>query len=208
METETEPQASLPEMKGTGLLERSSAASTLAMLRNLPARLDDQQLAQVAAIAKSDLPSLPPMTADEFDKGMNALSILPRRKDDETTGEVRLRIFRQALGRMARVQFIWIVARAIERSKFFPSIKELLDIGQEWKRWDDACEAQREARVRMAREQDQRQIDSTRRKYGPMTQEAVDQMDEAMKAIGLKLGALIEVDGKIIPNPEPEGAQQ
>lgn len=209
METETDTaQPGLPEMRGTGLLEPSSAGSTLAMLRSLPARLNDQQLAQARAIAKASLPSPAPLTDEGFEKAMLTLAILPRRKDDETTGEVRMRVYRQALGRMPKAQFLWTVARAIERSKFFPSISEFLAISKEWKRWDDACEAQREARIRVAREENARHIDSHRRRAGPLTQEIVDGMSEAMKALGLRVGALVEVDGKIIPNPKPQETAQ
>lgn len=204
---ETVEQPNLPEISETGLLEPSTAGSTLELLRSLPLRLDDRQLAQVKAIAKADLPLLPSIDEKSFTECMRALTILPRRADDDVTGEIRVRIYGKSLGHMPKVQFWWIVEEAVKRCKWFPSIKELLDIGGEWRRRDDATEARYEARKRLAAELSAREMDYRRKPAPTITQDAVDSMMPELVRMGLKCGALIEIDGKVVPAPEETGAQ-
>lgn len=204
-ETDTPPEPN--QTTAMVSLAPSTAASTLAMIQAMPERLTDEQFGQVQAIAKATLPSLPGMSERAFGEALKLLDTLPRRKDDTDTGEVRFRVYRRCLSHIPAPQMWWTVEEAIKRCRFCPSVKELLDISEEWQRDDEAVRAKREAKRRAIREANQRHIESQRRPPAPpITQETVDQMDAALIALGLKCGALIEVNGKVVPAPEDEAA--
>ena len=186
---------------GTALIEPSIVTSTLETLKALPARLDDQQMQMVSSIAKAELPSPVPTDDRHFAACMKALSILPRRRDDEATGEVRLKIFRSTMGHLAREQLDWLTREAVKSFEWFPSVKQLLDLAEKWTRADEAVEARRLAKKRMNAEIQYRIREQSRVKAPPITQDAVDAMSPEMQRIGLKAGALIEVDGKVVPAP-------
>jgi hypothetical protein len=203
-------QPSLPTITGTGLLEQSTAASTLAMLKALPTSLTDEQFNQVKAIAKAPLPSLPGVGDEGFGKAMKLLETsLKRRKDDaEGDGELKFRAYRKCLSHLSHPQLWWAVEQAMIRLTFFPTIKELLDIAAGWERRDEATEAHRLAKLLMNREVNRRLKYQARKPVPPMTQEMIDTMDPELRKLGLKLGYLIEQDGKVIAAPESEGVEQ
>lgn len=205
MDQDTEAQASLPTISGTGLLAPSTAASTLAMLQAITGPMTNDQFGQVQAIAKASLPSLPGTGEKAFGEAMKLLDTLPRRKDDEDSGEVRYRVYRRCLAHIPAPQLWWTVEEALKSCRFYPSVKELLDLSAKWARRDEAVDAQRLARQLVNRELNRRHIESTRKPVPALTQDDVDKMDEALIKIGLTCGALVEVDGKVIINPEPEG---
>lgn len=203
-------QPSLPTIAATGLLEPSTAAHTLAMLKELPASLTDEQFAQVKAIAKAPLPSPLGVGEEGFGKAMKLLETsLKRRKDDaEGDGELKFRAYRKCLAHLSHPQLWWTVEQAIMRLTFFPTVKELLDIAEGWERRDEATEAQRLAKLLVNREVNRRLSQQNRKPAPPpLTQDMIDKMDPALRSMGLKLGHLIERDGKIIANPEPEGTE-
>lgn len=208
MEQDT-AQPNLPTIAGTGLLEPSTAASTLAMLKALPTSLTDEQFNQVKAIAKAPLPSLPRVGDEGFGKAMKLLETsLKRRKDDaEGDGELKFRAYRKCLAHLSHPQLWWAVEQAMVRMTFFPTIKELLDIAEGWERRDEATEAHRLAKLLANREVNRRLKEQSRKPAPPLTQEMIDKMDPEMRSLGLKLGHLIERDGKVIANPEPEGTE-
>lgn len=177
------------------------------MLRELPTSLSDEQFEQVKAIAKADVPPLPRIGPNAMSEALTLLdSSLPRRKSDDATGELRLRAYRECLSHLRADEMWWTVREAIKRCQFFPTVKELLDIAEGWQRRDDATEAHRLARLLASREVNRRLVAQSRKAPAPpLTQEFIDKMDPEMRSLGLKLGHLIERDGKIIPNPEPEG---
>ena len=206
----TTDQPSLPTITGTGLLEQSTAASTLAMLKALPTSLTDEQFNQVKAIAKAPLPSLPGVGDEGFGKAMKLLETsLKRRKDDaEGDGELKFRAYRKCLGHLSHPQLWWAVEQAMIRLTFFPTIKELLDIAEGWERRDEATDAKRLAKMLLNREVNRRLKEQSRKPVPPMTQEMIDKMDPELRSIGLKLGYLTERDGKIVATPEEQGDQQ
>lgn len=102
----------------------------------------------------SPLPPLQAIDEKAFAECLRCLTILPRRADDELTGALRVRIYRSVLGQMSKVQFWWTVERAIERCQWFPSVKELREISDEWTRRDDAALALSTARAIARRHSD------------------------------------------------------
>ena len=192
-------------ISATDLLAPSTAGSTLAMLAALPAELTDDQWQMLAEINRAPLPALPAISDDAFAEAMKLLETLPRAKRDDRTGELIFRTYSHALRHMPAKQIWWMVDQAIRQCKFFPTVKELIDIAEKWQRRDDAVEVKREASNRFHRERLRRM--RQRKPAPPLTQEMVDAMDEPMRLLGLKTGALIEVGGRIVPSPEATGAQ-
>ena len=180
------------------------------MLKGLPSSLSDQQFEQVKAIAKSDVPALPAIGPKAMTEALTMLdSSLPRRKTDTASGDLRLRAYRQCLSHLRADQMWWTVQEAIKRCQFFPTVKELLDIAEGWERRDEATEAHRLAKLLVNREVNRRLVAQSRKAPAPpLTEEAIAAMSPELRSMGLKLGHLIEVDGKVIPAPEPEGAPQ
>lgn len=182
------------------------------MLKSLPPILTDEQFNQVRAIAKAPLPSPKPVSDENFGKAITLLETSLKRRKDEVTSpedaEMRMRVYRKCLSHLSHPQLWWTVEQAIARMTFFPTVKELLDIAEGWERRDDATEAHRYAKLLTNREVNRRLKEQSRKAPAPpLTQEAVDAMPDELRSMGLKLGHLIERDGKVIPNPEPEEAK-
>jgi hypothetical protein len=110
-------------------------------LENLPARLDDRTLAMVEDLASSPLPPLLPCDEDFFLKCLRSLSILPKRKDDALSGELRAGLYYRKLKGYPKDAMSFLVSEALERCEWFPSIKECLDMLGRWKRADEALVA-------------------------------------------------------------------
>jgi hypothetical protein len=178
------------------------------MLKALPASLSEHQFQQVKAIAKAPLPCLKPVTDENFGKAIMLLeNSMKRRKDEsDADAELKMRAYRKCLAHLSHPQLWWAVEQAMIRLTFFPTIKELLDIAEGWERRDEATEAHRLAKLLLNREVNRRLKEQNRKPAPPMTQEMVDAMAPELRSMGLKLGYLIEQDGKVIPAPEQEQA--
>jgi len=177
------------------------------MLKAFPSSLTDEQFEQVKAIAKADVPPLPAIGPKAMAEALTMLdSSLPRRATDTASGELRLRAYRQCLSHLRAEQMWWTVQQAIKECRFFPTVKELLDIAEGWERRDEATEAHRLAKLLTNREVNRRLREQSRKPAPPLTQELVDGMAPELKKMGLKLGYLIEVDGQVVPAPEQEDA--
>jgi hypothetical protein len=203
-------QANLPAIQATGLLGQQSAGQTLAMLKGLPTSLSDHQFAQVKAIAKAPLPYPKAASDENFGKAVVFLETsLKRRKGEaDDDGELRMRAYRKCLSHLSHPELWWTVEQAIIRLTFFPTVKELLDIAKGWERRDEATEAQRLAKLLVNREVNRRLREQNRKAPAPpITEESIAAMSPELRSMGLKLGYLIEVDGKVIPAPETEGTE-
>lgn len=198
-------QQHLPEIQATGLLSPSAAASTLTMLKGLPQILTDEQFAQVKAIAKAPLPSPARIGDKAFEQALMMMATsLARRNTDPELGEVQIRVYRRCLAHLSAPQMWWTVEEALKRHKFFPTVKELLDIAEGWERRDEATEAHRLAKLLANRENNRRLREQSRKPVPPLTQEMIDTMDPELRKLGLKLGYLTEQDGKVIAAPEQQ----
>lgn len=202
-------QQQLPTIQVTGLLASQNAGQTLAMLKALPTSLSDQQFAQVKAIAKAPLPSPKAVTDENFGKAMVFMeNSLKRRKDEgDDDAELKMRAYRKCLAHLSHPELWWTVEQALVRLTFFPTIKELLDIAAGWERRDEATEAHRYAKLLVNREVNRRLREQNRKPVPSMTQEVIDAMAPEIRSMGLKLGYLIEVDGKVVATPETEGTE-
>jgi hypothetical protein len=176
------------------------------MLKSLPPILTDDQFGQVKAIAKAPLPSPARIGDKAFDEAVLMMAAsLARRTTDAEVGELQIRAYRRCLAHLSAPQMWWTVERALKQLRFFPTVKELLDIAEGWERRDDASDAQRLSKLLLNREVNRRLCEQSRTAPAPpLTQESVDAMSPELRNLGLKLGYLIEVDGKIVPTPDQE----
>jgi hypothetical protein len=122
----------------TALKPPSDTAETLTFLRSLPARLDDTQLARVREIAQSSLVPLPPVSPKQFVAAMRKLSILPRRADDEMTGEERVKVYARMFGSYPAEAIGYMTRRALEECQWFPTPAQCLNIIGGYQRSDQA----------------------------------------------------------------------
>jgi hypothetical protein len=128
----------------------------MAYLAGLPARLDDSQLATVREIARAPLPALPPCSSAQFAAALRKLSILPRRADDDTTGEERVKVYARLLGSYPADAIGFMVRRALETLEWFPSPAQCLAIIGDWERRDGFNEAREQARRALRSESEYR----------------------------------------------------
>ena len=126
-------QATLPAILETGSPELSSS-ELLMLVRDLPERLDDRQLALCDHVAASPVAKFQPAAEGHLAKCLLALdAALPRRKAPGETGELWLRTYERMLGHMPAEQLSFISAKCLERLDWFPTVKQMLDIGKEWR---------------------------------------------------------------------------
>lgn len=125
------------ETRETDFSALSTVESTAPMIR-----LDDRQLKAMEAIASAPLPAPARCPDDHFAKSMRALSMLPRRGDDETTGELRAAIYQRVMGHYPLEAIKFLTERALTELEWFPSPKQCLDILSRWKRNDEPLHRQ------------------------------------------------------------------
>lgn len=128
----------------------------MAYLATLPDRLDDAAMARVNEIANTPLPPLRATSPEHFASCLRSLSILPRRADDDCTGEHRAKLYARMLGHLPAEAISFLARTALEHCQWFPSIAECLEIVARWQRNDDAVRARRYAAVRAASEHEAR----------------------------------------------------
>lgn len=175
--------ASLPPLaKVTALPVRSTLstrplpANALAILRGLPERLGDLDYAMAKEMAAAPVPELSPVDPQYFSVCLRKLGTLPRKNDDEKTGEERTKIYARMLGSNPVEAIDFLMETAFKECRWFPTVAECLDILARWKRNDEPMQAhllakticQRERQVRFdalmgrlaRRELDQNEIDA------------------------------------------------
>ncbi len=172
---------------GTDLPEPSTPKSNaLAAVR-----LDDQALAMLTDMAASPLPALPPCPDGDFAELLRALTILPRRADDEVTGELRAKIYRRKLGGYSHDALKFMVSTALDELDWFPTIAQCQAILARWERNDEAVHRQAAAANLVRAERRARFDDVMRALEGrEMDQAAIDALPERLRVIGMERGFL------------------
>lgn len=154
-------QPTLPAILETGSLV-PSIENLSDLLRSLPARLDDEQLALCDRIADSPVPRWEPVEAQHLVERLRTLdSLLPRRKADALSGELNQRVYVRALRHMPKAQIDFLWAEAVRTLEWFPTVKQCLDIAGKWTGKQQAenipaLAASKSDRERFARLQDAR----------------------------------------------------
>lgn len=195
MEQERE-QPTLPAIMETGSLA-ASIEESLAAVRSLPDRLDDAQLALCDQLAATPAPRFEPASGEHFAKCLRALdAALPRRKADGDTGELWIRAYERMLGHLPAAQLNFISAECMRRLDWFPTVKQMLDIGKEWRGAEEAknlpaLAASKSDRERFARLQDARR----RLKDEVVEQDWIDALTPGQRKV-LETEALLMREGE------------
>jgi hypothetical protein len=148
----------------------------------LPVRLDDDTLASVENWLARPIPPLEVADRDYVLQFIRLLSDMPRRGDDDATGQVRAENILAHLVGMPRAQLTWMAREAHVRWTFFPSVKQLVDLAAEWTRDDSHARARKLATVKVERERQYRLADARRRlKWEPCEQAWIDALPEGVK---------------------------
>lgn len=102
----------------------------------LPSRLDDRTFQAVRKLSREPLPPLPPCDEVHFSMCFRVISILPRKADDDLTGEVRAKLYRRILGEYPADALSYLSESAIRTCDWFPTPHQCLDILSGWSRND------------------------------------------------------------------------
>lgn len=149
----------------------------------------------VEAMASSPLPPLAPCPDRRFVQALRYLSAnLPSRSQDDVSGELRTEAYSRTLGKMPEKQISYLVAQALTRCKWFPTIAECIEIAGEWNR-PDASERSRAGMI--ARRERQARWDDLREKIhtGAMDADAIAELPLALR-VRLDTENLIRIDGE------------
>jgi hypothetical protein len=170
-----------------------SIAEWRRLTASLPARLDDAALALVEAVASAPLAPLPPCDGAYFQNCLRSLSILPRRGDDEVTGELRVSLYQRHLRHLPRAAMTYLVDQALIRCSFFPSIRECQEIAAEWVRPEGKVRIGAE---RLARREREARFDElmTRIGRGDIDQAEIDALPERTRMIAAERCLLLRGD--------------
>ena len=116
------------EITATDSSARLTVTLDLTQLANLPARLDEETMGQLRAILACPEPPVEHCDGKVFGQVMRSLSILPRKADDEITGELRVHLYRRMLGTYPTAVISFLCEEVLRRCKWFPSIAECIEI--------------------------------------------------------------------------------
>jgi len=152
------------------------------------------------AIATMPLPPLATGDAQFLDRCLRMLTTLPRRKDDEVTGKLRVRAYELAIGTYPKSALEFLVAEALRTCRFFPSTSECVEILGRWERNDEALRSRRSAELAVRREQQARFDEAMRRLAAEASdQSEIDALPERWKRMAETYGYLWrEEDGSYV----------
>jgi hypothetical protein len=176
-------------------------------LGNLPARLDDQTLAELDTIRDEPCPGLEPCDQRHLGQCLRTmLAVLPRRNSDDLGGELFVAAYQRMLGGYPKAQVSFVTEQAMARCKWFPTIAECLEIAGEWVRRDQAFLDWREkrstAKSLIQAEMNQRDADRRFANSIWLTQDDVDGMPPHILAMAMECGNVIrDESGKPILKP-------
>jgi hypothetical protein len=103
--------------------------------------------------ARTPLPALQPASRGDLSERMLLmLAALPKRSSDELSGRLLEQAYWLKLGHLPLAALDYLVDRALEICKWFPTIAECLEIVTGFQRQDDPIRLQREAERLAARE--------------------------------------------------------
>jgi hypothetical protein len=170
----------------------------------LPARLDDEMLAMVEALARAPLAPLPPCSDPKFVTAMRYLiSSLPSKAQDDLGGDMRINAYRRTLGGYPEDAISFLTGEALRTCKWFPTIAECIEIIGRWERNDDALRNKGRAAV-IARNERQARLDETMAalERGDLDGDAIAALPERFIQIAHTRGLIwAETDGTFRPRP-------
>lgn len=136
------------------------------------------------------------------------LATLPRRQADDVSGELFVAAYERQLGHLNKSQVNYLLDKALQNCRWFPTIAECLELIEGWRRNDEHTERRFKAKMLVAKEDDARRDDTyewCEKSMMNMTQSFVDGLPPTLQRVGLKCGALYTDDtGKIRPSAIPD----
>ena len=119
------------------------------------------------------------------------LANMPRRSDDEVSGELRISLFVRDFGKYPKAAINFLHDAVRRECKFFPDAKICFDILDRWERCDGPAVAQRIALLRANRERQARFDDTmTALKARALSQAEIDALPAGVKRAGETHGYL------------------
>lgn len=191
MGTQAIGAALAPDILAGVTIGTDSPECSSAKVLGLVTRLDDRALAKAEQLANSPLPDLPRCDDGEFTDLLLALTILPRRADDQITAELRYAIYRRKLIGYPHDALKFMVSTVLDELSWYPTIAQCLDILGRWRRSDG--EGQRRASAAsMARAERQARFDEVMRalERREIDQDGIDALPISICVVGAERGFL------------------
>lgn len=125
----TMPASGMPEMGSSEpWIAVSQVAMTALRTKQLMTNEERQMLRDFLA---GPIPVFPVCSREHFDKSLRALTVLPRARDDELKGELRVHLYWRKLGHYSEHQWSYAANVALDRFDWFPTIKQLRQLLEE-----------------------------------------------------------------------------
>lgn len=142
-------------------------------------------------LASAPLPALPPCPDADFVELMRALTTLPRRADDDTTGKLRISLYHRKLGGYPHSALQFMVSTVLDELDWFPTIAQCKAILDRWERRDEAVHRKASA-ANLARSERRARFDDImraleRREVG---QAGIDALSETLRIVAAERGFL------------------
>jgi hypothetical protein len=124
------------------------------------------------------------------------LAALPKRNQDDGTGEMFVEIYRLHLGGCSREAMDYLTLRATAECEWFPTVKQCLDILEGWERNDEHVQRRNKAWTLIMQERSKRAREEKphhyeQEKLPPFDQAFVDGLTPHMLSLGVKLGFVL-----------------
>lgn len=151
----------------------------------MPARLNDDQLADARKVATMPLARLPAASPLELSERLLMLtSALPKQAAGEIDGQLRVAAYELVLGDLPIEQIDFMTRTALETCRWLPSPAECLEIAKRWRR-ADASVAVRQVAEGMARREADARLEDARAmlRRGDMDQATIDALPERWQRI-------------------------
>lgn len=136
------------------------------------------------------------------------LAVLPKRSQDDLSGELFVAAYQRKLGDRSNAAISFLADKAMERCQWFPTIAECLDILSEYRRSDAVLTKWLDLRRIVSSEEKKRELEGLRfrnNRAAELTQEDVDAMPDYLKRIGVASGALmVNEKGRTVLQPAIE----
>lgn len=133
------------------------------------------------------------------------LAVLPKRSQDELSGELFIAAYQRKLGHLSNDAISHIADKAMEKCHWFPTIAECLEFMDNY--WRNDADTALRARLRdiEAKESRARTLDDLARQRKAITQDDVNSLDGTLQRIGVAKGWLVPgPDGKLMLNPDDD----
>lgn len=152
-----------------------------------------QEIATIRPLALSTLPPVEPAPESHVNRCLASMAHMPQKEGGITGGRLQLQVYLRMLAPFPVEAINYATQTCLRTLQFFPSVRELVNHCEDWT-------DPRQYAINRAR----RILNTGKRipkETPPLTQEEIDAMDPKFVALGLKIGAIVEMDGRFVPPP-------